>query len=295
MTGRRVLLAGLAAALAAVAGSCAPAPAAAPGPAAGPAPPRVVSLNPCTDAILLQVADPQQVLAISHYSKDSHTSSLDLGSAGRFPATRGTVEEVLGLQPDLVLASSFTDPATASAYGRLGLRLERLGIARNVAESRAQIRRIAALVGHRDRGEALIARIDTALAQAAPPPGAAPVPAVVWQSGGIVPGEETLIVDLLKRTGFANHAAGQGLGQADLLSLETLLARPPRVLFVVGEKAGTGAGTDRLRFHPALAAPGQVRHEPLAARLLYCGGPTIIDVVARLAEVRRSLAAGRAS
>ena len=31
---------------------------------------RVVSLNPCLDALLLAVADPSQVAALSHYSHD---------------------------------------------------------------------------------------------------------------------------------------------------------------------------------------------------------------------------------
>jgi len=30
--------------------------------------PRIVSINPCVDAVLVQVADPQQILGISYYS-----------------------------------------------------------------------------------------------------------------------------------------------------------------------------------------------------------------------------------
>jgi iron complex transport system substrate-binding protein len=288
LSGAQVLKAGIAAALALLAGSCAPAaPFAAPPRSATL--PRVVSLNPCTDAILAEVADPPQILAISHYSKDPRSSSMTPANAARFPATRGSVEEVLALQPDLVLGTSFTDPAAARAYDRLGLRLERLGIARNVAESRTQIRQIAALVGHAERGEALIARIDRALAQAAPTPHAVPVPAVVWQSGGIVPGSDALIVELMKRTGFANYAAQQGLGQADFLSLEAILAHPPQVLFMVREGADTGESSDRLRFHPALDDLGRTQRERLDARFLYCGGPTIITAVTHLAAVRRGL------
>lgn len=285
MSGRRRALILFAAAAAA---ACSPAP-----PPPQPlAHPRVVSLNPCTDAILAEVADADQVLAISHYSHDPRASSMPLAQARRFAATRGTVEEVLALRPDVVLGSSFTDPATADAYARLGLRLERIGIARNVAESRAQIRQIAALVGHRGRGEALIARIDAALAASAPPPQAAPIPAVVWQSGGIVPGEQALIVELMQAAGFANHAGQQGLGQADHLPLERMLANPPRVLFVVGEGADTGEGGDRLRFHPALDALAGTQRRALDARLLFCGGPTVIAASREFAAARRALEPG---
>jgi hypothetical protein len=47
--------------------------------------PAIVSLNPCSDAILAEVADPGQVLALSHYSRDPRSSSMDVGLARRFP------------------------------------------------------------------------------------------------------------------------------------------------------------------------------------------------------------------
>lgn len=250
--------------------------------------PTIVSLNPCTDAILAEVADTAQILAISHYSKDPRSASMDGRLASALPATRGTVEEVLALKPDLVLGSTFIDPATASAYKRLGLRLETLGMASTVEASRDQIRKIAALSGHPDRGEALIARMDSALAAAAPPAGSRPIHTVVWQSGGMVPGDGTLIADLLRRTGFANFAAARGLGQADLLPLERMLADPPELILVAGQTAETGRGDDRVLSHPALDALKTTRRASLNPRLLYCGGPTLVAAAQRLAQVRNS-------
>lgn len=254
--------------------------------------PTIVSLNPCTDAILAEVADPAQILAISHYSKDPRSSSMDARLASALPDTRGTVEEVLALKPDLVLGSTFIAPATASAYQRLGLRLEAFGIASSVEASHEQIRQIATLSGHADRGEMLISRIDAALAAAAPPPGARPIPAVVWQSGGMVPGDGTLIADLLRRTGYSNFAAARGLGQADLLPLEKMLADPPELILVAGQSAETGKGDDRVLSHPALKALKTTRRAPLNPQLLFCGGPTLIAAAQRLADVRAQFLPG---
>jgi iron complex transport system substrate-binding protein len=127
----------------------------------------------------------------------------------------------------------------------------------------------------------------SALAKAAPPRGSKPVPAVVWQSAGIVPGENTLIADLLRRTGFSNFAAAEGLRQADLLPLERVLGDPPRVIFTAGSAR---SDEDRMLRHPALAALRGTRREPFPSALLWCGGPTVIKAAARLAEVRRGLA-----
>jgi iron complex transport system substrate-binding protein len=267
-------------------GACTPAP-------HGTAPsarPSFVSLNPCADAILAEVADPGQILAISRFSHDPASSSMGVAAASRFASTSGSVEEIAALRPDVVLGDQFVGPAISGALARLGLRLERYQIEPTVEFSEAQVRSLARLAGHPERGEALIARMNAALAAAAPPPGALPISAVVWQSGGIVPGKGTLIADLLRRTGFANFSAAQGMRQADLLPLERMLANPPRVILAAGDPRSE---EDRLLRHPALAALTGTRRERLPSTLLWCGGPTVIKAAARLAEIRNEVAPPR--
>lgn len=251
--------------------------------------PSIVSLNPCSDAVLVEVADPSQIRALSHYSSDPASSSMDPAVARRFPAVSGTVEEVLALKPDVVIASTYLPPATASALRALGMPVVQLPIAASVAESRAQVAQIAAVAGHPARGRALNARIDAALAAAAPPAGSRPVSAVVWQSGGIVPGEETLVSDLLRRTGFASFSSARGFRQADVLPLEFMLADPPQVILAAGQQGDGGDRGDRMLSHPALASLSATRREAFPSSLLWCGGPTIIHAAGRLAQIRRKL------
>lgn len=241
--------------------------------------PTIVSLNPCTDAILAEVADPAQILAVSHYSHDPRATSMPLADARRFRATGGTVEEVLALDPDVVVAGSFLPPAQAQAFRRLGVRVETFGIVPDLAENAAQVRRLAALAGHPERGEALLARIDAALA--ASRHSGQKVRTLLWQEGGIVPGESTLIAQLMAQAGFASHSAARGLGQGAYLPLEQVLADPPQlVLATSGE---------RMLAHPALRRLAGVHYDRLDSSLLFCGGPTIIRAAERLAELRRSL------
>jgi iron complex transport system substrate-binding protein len=239
-------------------------------------PPTIVSLNPCTDAILADVAEPDQLLAISHYSHDPRASSMPVAEARRYRVTGGTVEEVLALDPDLVVAGSFLDPPTVQAFRRLGIRVETVGIASSVEESEAQVRRLAILSGNEARGEALVARIERSLA-AARRHGPA-VSALVWQEGGLVPGPDTLVAQLLANSGFTSHSAARGLGQGAYLPLEHVLADPPQVVIA--------AGGERMLHHPALRHLAAVRHETLDPALLFCGGPTIPRLAARLAELR---------
>ena len=248
--------------------------------------PLIVSLNPCSDAVLAEVADRGQIAAISSYSQDPRATSMDLRLARSFRATGGTAEEVVALHPDVVIASSFLPVATRSAFARLGLRVETLGIANDVPASLAQVRQIAVWAGHPERGEAMVRQIELALAQAAPPPGAPPIPAVLWEQGGMVPGADTLVSDLLRRTGFANFAAVQGMRQADRLPLELMIAHPPRVILTAGDPRADG---DRLLRHPALAGLKGTMRARFDPALTFCGGPTIERAVERLAEIRRNL------
>ncbi|WP_296676360.1 ABC transporter substrate-binding protein [Novosphingobium sp.] len=252
--------------------------------AAGPRP-TFVSLNPCTDAILAEVADPAQILAISHYSHNPAASSMDSATARQFRSVGDGVEEVIALHPDVVVASTYLPPAARAALARLGMRTKLVGIAATVEDSKAQVRMLAALAGHPARGAALNARIDAAIAASAAPPGPR-LPAVVWQSGGIVAGEDTLVSAMMAHAGFANLAARRGMRQADAMPLEAMLADPPRVIFTAGSPA---AQEDRMLRHPALDTLAGVTRAPLGSALLYCGGPTIIRAAERLAYVRRSL------
>lgn len=243
--------------------------------------PAIVSLNPCTDAILAEVAAPGQLLAVSPYSRDPAQSSMDLALARRLP-TASTVEQVAALHPDLVVSGTFDPAATVAAYRRLGMTYRAVPIASSVAQSTAQIRQLAAMAGHRDKGDALIRRIEAQLARAAPPGPDRPS-AIVWEGGGLVAGSDTLVAELLRRTGFADAAAARGLGQGQILPLERVLADPPDVILVSGDRG------DRMLHHPALAALGSTRIFALDPALLYCGGPTIPLLAARLAQIRKGL------
>ena len=246
---------------------------------------RLVSINPCVDAVLARVADPRSIAGISHYSQDPRATSVPLDWARRFAATSGTAEEVVALAPDVVLTGPHVAPATIAALKRMNIRIETFAVPDTVAESEAQVRRIAAIAGRPAAGEALAGRIAAATA----PESLAPVPALIWQGGGLVPGAGTLADELLTRAGFRNMSAAYGLKQWDVLPIEYLVARPPRVLLSVGM---TAEREDRMTRHPAIRrlAP-RIEIVAYPDRLINCGGPTIVDAMARLRAVRARVAA----
>lgn len=256
---------------------------------AGGTPQRVVSLNPCLDAILLEVADDAQITALSHFSHDPEQTSFAL-EARRFPVTYETAEEILLLKPDLVLASVHTAPATRRALERMKIPLALFGVPATVEESLAQIRDVAERVGQPERGETLIRRIEAALGDLEPKETGEPVPALILQPGGFSPGHGTLQDDLLARAGMRNVSARYGVNFWGIVRLEQLAVDPPRLLLTGGSGASALAGGDRLLGHPILRRlEGQVVVSPYPRPLLYCGGPTLIEAARYLREAQLKL------
>ncbi len=242
--------------------------------------PTFVSLNPCLDAILAEIAAPEQILALSHYSRDPSATSMATSVARQFAMTGGTAEEVIALQPDMVLASSFIAPATKAALERAGLTVETFGSPASVEESLEQIADLAALAGREEVGTRLADRIAATPQQLQGSAGSA----LLWQPGQIVAGEASLVAQHLRWAGFENEAASRGLGQADYVSLETVIADPPQLLLIAGDSAG--------QEHPLLAAaPGSMHVARFEPRLFYCGGPSIPAARQRLLDIREEMRA----
>jgi iron complex transport system substrate-binding protein len=259
-------------------------PTASPPAASARAPQRIVSINPCADALLRQLAEPSRIRSISHWSHDPRSASVPLAWAHRFPANGGTAEEILRLRPDFVLAGPHVAPATLAALERLGIPHLSLPVPATVADSLAQVERLGAALGEPARAAALVRRIEAALAAATPPAGAPPVPALVWQGGGLVPGPGTLLDELMGRAGLANEATAHGLAAWDVLDLERLVARPPALLLSDAPDAD-----DRRLTHPAVAALRQrIATAPFPDRLMHCAGPTMPEAAAAFAAARRA-------
>jgi len=264
--------------------------------AAPTAPPRrIVSLFPCIDAILLRVADPDQIAALSALSRQAEVSSVAGDEARRYPTARDDAEALLSLKPDLVVVSRYTASTTLRALRRAGVRLLIVEPQRSVAESLSQVHEVAQAVGHTERGEALAARIAAALDRARPEGPDHRPGALVFQNGGFVAGPGSLIDDMLNRTGFSNRAAAYGVKDFGEVSLERIVRDPPQVLLAAEPKAGAPGFGERVLRHPALLAlKDRMRIEAFPQSLLLCGGPVLLQTAPRLAAIRRRVLGGAA-
>lgn len=259
---------------------------------AGAAPSRIVSINLCADELLIALADPGQIMALSPYATDA-TLSYVADRAKAFRHDAAEAETVVELDPDLVLAGRFTKRATREMLARLGYPVSLLDPARSVQQSIDQIREVAGLVGHPERGDALIAAIDEARTRASAAAGVFQPTAAVYQRRGYVTGGDTLTGELLGLAGFLNQGGALAGATGGFVPLERLIANHPDFLIVASANPRPEDQGTALLAHPALSRlyPPE-RRIVLPERLTVCGGPSLPAALDWLAgEARRVRAA----
>jgi iron complex transport system substrate-binding protein len=248
-------------------------------------PQRIVSLNKCTDQLLLALVEPARIASVSPIGSDALSFSAE--ALKRLPANSGRGESVLLTDADLVLTGPFESHARRDMLRRQGFEVMVLGLWTSFAEGREQIRTLAQRLGASQRGEALIAAIDGALARAHGA-AAAPRTVLVLQRRGYTPGDTSILDELLAHVGLVPATARLGLARGGTVSLERLVADPPDYLLMAeSDRAAIDQGS-ALLWHPALtdAVPPE-RRLYLPDRLTICGGPATPHAIDALAaEVR---------
>ena len=255
-------------------------------------PHRVVSINLCADELLLALADTGQIASLSTYATDPELSTVG-EQAAAFPHRAASAESVIAFAPDLVLAGRFTKRDTRDMLTRLGYRLELLDAPRSIADSEKQIRQVAALLGHPERGDALIAEIESAKAHtAASAPPTAPT-AANYQRRGYVAGSDTLMTELLAIGGFADAGGALAGKTGRFVPLEKLVASPPDFIVVASNDMAPRDEGSALLAHPALLRlyPAS-RRIVLPPKLTVCGGPTLPAALDRVASEAHRVRAG---
>lgn len=232
-------------------------------------PVRVMSVNLCTDQLLLQLLRPDRIVSVSWVARDPGSSAMTR-EASAVGVNHGLAEEVLAQRPDLVVASSFGTPTLRAMLHRLGYPLVEIDDPVDLAGLRRATRTLAAALGERARGEALVADMDTKLAALARDPGPA-IRVAAWDRSGISAASGTLQDAVLTAAGATNVGAGKR-GPADV---EALLRLRPAAL-VQAPRENASLGDDRAG-HPVVRALWRDRTVTLRPSSYACGTPRIAD------------------
>ena len=262
-------------------------------PGAG-APQRVVSINLCTDLLVLSLLPRERIVSLGSFAADPAMSPLAHLASG-IPANLSRVEEVVALAPDLVVAGRFNGAETLALLRRLGIPLMVMEVADSLHEVREQVRELSLALGVREHGEALIGTLDRRIATAragVDTTATAPL-AAVYRANGYTAGSDTLIDEVLAAAGLDNLAARAGIRGWGVLDLETLLLARPELLVLGDDDMAPALAGEALR-HPALAALARSTASVRVPEQWWtCPGPWLAEAVETLAAARERVVRAR--
>jgi len=251
-------------------------------------PARVVSINLCTDQLAMMLADPGQLVSVSHLAQEPQSSSM-VDEARAYPMNRGQVEQVFLMRPDLVLAGTYTQIATVDLLRRLGVAVVQVPPATSLAEAVEQIRVVGRALGHAERGDALADAFAAEIAAARFQGDSRS--AAFYYPNGYTTGAGTLANEVLELTGFANIGADAGVTGGGILPLERLVMAGPE-LIITSERYPGASRSEEILAHPALKAVQEKAGVGLQSNADWvCGTPHLMRAIAAVQAARAGLEA----
>lgn len=182
---------------------------------------KILSLDLCTDWMLVKYADPSRVLALSPLL---HQYPVDWMTR-EWPSHDGSLEQILELKPDLVITGEYNALMLRRRLQELGVRVEILSLPKNFSEVDHYEQRLLSLIGKPGIGKPSH-KTDT-LPQARPNNRSthdSKPKLLLLGPNGIGTGRGTFEDDLLQHTGWDNYLTSEGYSNLDL---EQIVTHPP--------------------------------------------------------------------
>lgn len=218
-------------------------------------PSRIHTLSVGYDEITFRLVEPERIAAVGRSTANPEFSNVASQASTIRHQLGRNAEEIVSLQPDLVVASPFGNPDLLAHLRGAGITLVVADLVSSVDAHEENIRFLAYLYGEEARGEALIQevrgrieRLERGVASV-PPEGR---PRVLVLVGPSAAGAGTNEDGVLKLAGARNAAAEAGVVGNREISLEMIPVIDPDVIVVTEpDPARPTLGEPILR-HPAL-------------------------------------------
>ena len=254
---------------------------------AGPKPTHIVSINLCTDQLLLQLVGHKRIASVTYLAADP-TISYSANRAIGLVKNHGLAEEVIELRPDLILAGTFTSRPTTSLLKKLGYRVIEFEMAGSFETLRQNIIKAGEVLDEEKKAGRLVTQFDRALGKLTP--NGRLVSAIILQPNAAGAGNVSLLDDIFRAASLTSISLGQGILGIGWLTLDQVIWAQPELIISDVDPSWPSLGHFAMR-HPAYRAilDKQGRVPPrvtLPANLWNCGGPQVAKAVSILAKAR---------
>lgn len=244
-------------------------------------PQHVMSLNLCSDELLLDLVPSGRIASVTYYAR-SRSNAYRWSQAAAVPINHGLAEEVLEQKPDLVLAGTYTTPTTRALLRKAAIPLLEVPPANSFAEIRAVTRMVAHALDEEARGEALIAGMDATLDALARTKPLKVIRVASWNGAGTVPGKGSLFDAILAAAGGMNVASSTQGVRSGSFDIEELLLAGPDVLAYGADSNGMPVLRTDGEQHPLILKVYARRRVAYPEVLYSCGVPESADAAVAL-------------
>ena len=217
---------------------------------------RIVSTTLATDEILLALAPPERLLAVSIFADDAAVSNVTEAAAAVPSRVRGSAESVLALGPDLLFAGAVGRPETQMLLAQAGVPVLHARTCNSFADIERNIRWVGTAIDREERAETVIATMRARLRRVTDRLGDGPRPRVLLHNfGNYTAGRGSLFDEEVRLAGGINAASEAGIREHGPLSVERALTLDPDVLLYTDYRADSRAPRDG-DVGPLAAEPG---------------------------------------
>ncbi len=250
-------------------------------------PQRIVSLSLCTDQLLLMLVDKPRFAGLSYLATDPIYSYMWQAAQG-IPSHSGLAEEIIPLQPDLIIGSKYATGNAVQMMRHLGHEVITVDSPTTLAEVETFTRRIGHIVGESERAEQLIQTMRDEILQAKSMVKDLPREvAVSYGPNGFTAGRLTLKNEILEAAGFRNLAAEIGIEHYGNISLEQLAWSKPDAIIIDEDIPNQNSRAQLSTTHPILQRILEGRNiSSVPTNHWLCPGPLASKAILALAEQR---------
>lgn len=251
---------------------------------------RIVSLSLCTDQLLLMLVPPERIAALTYLAPDPNYSYLWKRAQG-LTLHHGLVEEILPLQPDLIVDNRYTTGSTQSLLKQLGHPVRVFDSPTTLAGVEQVTRAMGAAVGERAKAEEIISKMRQDIALARQRVAALPLQrAVSYGPNGYSAGFHTLKQEAFRIAGYTNIGAELGINYYGNLSVEQLVASKPDAIVLDEISSNQNSLAQNQMNHPVLQqlfASHRIKRHLIPMRYWLCPDVSVAKAILTLSEQRQ--------
>ena len=242
---------------------------------------KVASLDYCADQFVLKLVEPARIAAVSKDADREFSYMRD--SAAGHKKIRPSAEEVLAVDPDLIVRSYGGGPNARQFYESIGLTVIQIGYATTIEDVSGEVERVGGLLGRAAEAESVVRDMDQRLARLTRQAQDVETSILYVTPGGVTTGPGTLVHMLIVAAGLKNFEQSPGWRS---LPLEKLAFDQPELL-------ATAFYNDRINHenfwsaarHPIIRKQlSATRTIALEGATTACGGWFLVDAVEQLAR-----------